>query len=267
MRASIIQPDRRRRRRPYSAAALAAVVLAACAAPPDNPARRWIGFDALPEAGGSGGAAGARIDDPSPPGRGGQAGTGGQPGTGGSPASAGTGGTGGASPLPPADAAAAADVPPSPPPSGPPVACSLEVTVTTASTDFDYAPRNIGALWIEDTGGRFVKTLALWAARRVIHLDAWLTSTGAAGVSRNTVDAVTGATVRTHVAHTGTWDCTNAKKALVPQGMYQLCVEMTESNAPGPKHCVPFSNTGKEFDLVARDTPNFKARRLVYTPR
>ena len=40
---------------------------------------------------------------------------------------------------------------------------TLSVSVTTSSTGGNYAPRNIVAIWIEDSSGKLVKTLLAYA--------------------------------------------------------------------------------------------------------
>src|SRR5579859_1492292 len=79
--------------------------------------------------------------------------------------------------------------------------CSLSVTVTTVTDNGSYSPRNIGAIWIATGSAAFVKTLAVWAATRISHLTLWGSMTATAGLSRNTVDAITSATLSMHETH------------------------------------------------------------------
>jgi hypothetical protein len=255
---------------------LSAMLVLGCTAPPENSARHWVGIDAI-----------GTIDDP---GEGGASGTGGAAsGTAGASAPAGTGGTminrpgtggaagggqGGVGVPPPAASPVDSGQPPDssmPPPPATPAGCLLDVTITTVSVNLDYAPRNIGAIWIADGAGKFIKTLGLWAGRRVRHLVQWDKVTTAAGTPRNSVDAVTSATANSHIAHKVKWDCTNTAKATVNQGAYQLCMEMTESNVELgdtlQTACVPFTHASTPFELAPPDVKAFKARRLVYTPK
>ncbi len=150
-----------------------------------------------------------------------------------------------------------------------PGAC-LGVVVTTVTADEDYAPRNIGVIWIQTTGKKFVKTLRLWASRRVSHLVEWNAVTAAAGLSRNKVDAVSSATASTHRTYTAGWNCTDAAKMNVPDGMYEVCFEMTEWNAyeSGDTHvdCVPFTKGRERYRLEPPDEPTFANRYIGFAP-
>ena len=105
----------------------------------------------------------------------------------------------------------------------------VDFTVRTTTPNGNYSPRNIGAIWVEDSNGDFVKTLTVWADRRRQYLYTW-----DAASNRNTVDAVTSATSRNHATHDATWDCTDVNGNRVPDGTYTLRVEMTEEHAQGP---------------------------------
>jgi hypothetical protein len=147
-------------------------------------------------------------------------------------------------------------------------ACTLSFSVTTAATGLDYSPRNIGAVWIADGGGKFVKSLEVWASRRITHLEHWNAATAAAGRARDTVDAITAATAPKHATHTSKWDCTTAAGAAAARGPYQLCMEMNESNDPPVAYqCVKFDNAGLAFTLRPADTAYFKARVIAYAPK
>ncbi|MEI7501974.1 MAG: DUF2271 domain-containing protein, partial [Paludibacter sp.] len=102
----------------------------------------------------------------------------------------------------------------------------LSVSVTTSTANGSYAPRNIVAIWIQDSSGKFVKTMMILAANRKADLTNWVTSTPVG----NSVDATTGATQSSHGTRTCTWNATNASKALVADGTYTVKMEMTESN-------------------------------------
>lgn len=138
---------------------------------------------------------------------------------------------------------------------------TLVVTVTTATANGRYAPRNIGAIWITDGGGKFVKTLTEWGSRRRQYLSKWLAASGG-----NTVDAITSATINSHGTRTGTWNGTNASRAAVADGAYRVCFEMTEYDGAGPSDCVSFSKGRMPATDKPADATNFKNRSLVYTP-
>lgn len=267
---------------PFACVLGALVLLAACEAPPDNLARQWTGDLRGPST--SGAAPGAPSEGPSAPGAGGRLGSGAggasggmMPGSGeeepedeeptprpgmgdaGGSSDAGRPSDMGAAPMPMGDGGATP---------GTAAACQVMVTVTTVTTNRDYAPRNVGALWIADANGRFVKSVAVWAATRANYLRNWVMSTTAAGVARNRTDAVTGATARNHMMpHAGTWNCTDSKGALQPQGKYQLCMEMTEANATGAYRCVPFDHAGTAYESMLPAHARFVDGRITYAAR
>lgn len=47
---------------------------------------------------------------------------------------------------------------------------TVKFTVRTTTPGGNFSPRNIGAIWIEDSNGQFVKTLKRWADRRKQYL-------------------------------------------------------------------------------------------------
>jgi uncharacterized protein (TIGR03382 family) len=105
----------------------------------------------------------------------------------------------------------------------------LAVSFTTTEHGGPYAPRNIVAVWIEDAGGTFVKTIGRWANVRRQHLVAWAAASG------QDADAVSGAT---RVDHTGTlmvtWDLTNRAGAVVADGTYTIRMELADANSTTP---------------------------------
>ncbi len=110
---------------------------------------------------------------------------------------------------------------------------TLNVSVTTASTGGNYAPKNVFVIWIEDASGNFVKTLTANAEKRIQYLYKWSASTAAKTTRYNRVDAVTGATLGSHGTRTGTWNGTDYDKKLVADGTYYVCFELTDKHAQG----------------------------------
>ncbi len=144
--------------------------------------------------------------------------------------------------------------------------CKLAVSLTTVTTGKNYDPKNVGAIWIADDAGKFLKTLKVWAGTRITHLNKWNAVTTAAGLARSKVDAVTGGTISTQQTHSAAWTCTDASKAPVADGSYQLCMEMTESNAAGPTGCVSFMKGATAAKTTPADLSNFKGLTLDFTP-
>ncbi|MDI1443495.1 DUF2271 domain-containing protein [Polyangium sp. 6x1] len=150
---------------------------------------------------------------------------------------------------------------------GAPAGGALAFRFTTVSLDGEYAPKNIGAVWITDAQDTFVKTLEVWAAKRVEHLVRWGAASGT-----NVVDAVTGATRKSHAEHVSTWNGTDTAGVEAPDGTYRVHVEFTEWNssdsgeAPGPWMAVDFVKGQDAQDTTLPDEPAFIGRHLSWTP-
>jgi hypothetical protein len=144
--------------------------------------------------------------------------------------------------------------------------CSLQVTMKTLTDNGGYSPRNVGAIWIATSSGGFVKTLAVWARARLSRLALWNSSTSMAGLSRNTVDAITGATLSSHQTHMVTWTCTDTKEAVVPDGTYRLYFEMDDQNSPGPNGYVTFTKGKTAQTIHPPDQTYFQNISLAFVP-
>jgi MYXO-CTERM domain-containing protein len=106
---------------------------------------------------------------------------------------------------------------------------SLSVTVTTTPNGGQFAPRHVVAIWIEDSGGNFVKTIDRWAGVRISHLVAWIAKSG------QDADAVSGATIANHTQPlTMTWDLKNKAGTTVPDGTYTIRMELADDNTTQP---------------------------------
>ncbi len=103
----------------------------------------------------------------------------------------------------------------------------VSVTLTSSTQNGPYAPNNVLAVWVEDSAGSFVKTLAAHAAVRQRHLVAWEASSAG-----DKTDAVTGATRGAHAqSETLSWDLTNVAGQRVPNGDYVIRMESSEQNS------------------------------------
>jgi len=140
----------------------------------------------------------------------------------------------------------------------------LRVEFTTVSYFGRYAPSHVGAVWITDASGKFVKTLQEWGVRRSGNLYNWRQSAGG-----NTVDAITGATLKSHVAHKLDWNCTNVSKARVAPGKYTVHAEFAESNVSGASNAGPTFEAAFEVGVASTDTPadskGYKAKLIKVT--
>jgi len=103
----------------------------------------------------------------------------------------------------------------------------LTVTLTSSPSGGQYQPKNIVAVWIEDAGGNFVKTIGRWAATRKQYLVAWNQKAGT-----NDVDAVSGATRTSHLQPLIVkWNLRDRTNTVVPDGNYVVRMESADQNA------------------------------------
>ena len=103
---------------------------------------------------------------------------------------------------------------------------TLAVSFTTGPAGGNYAPTNVVAVWIEDAGGGFVKTIGRWSGVRTPHLVAWQAASGM------DTDAVSGATRVDHTRPLAiTWDLRDRAGALVPDGTYRIRMELADANS------------------------------------
>ncbi len=141
---------------------------------------------------------------------------------------------------------------------------TLTVSFTTAPAGGNYAPRNIVAVWIEDSTGRFVRTIGRWANRRIRYLLAWNAAAGPGDA-----DAVSGATRSSHNGTlTVTWNGTSKAGQVMPAGMYKIRMELADRDSQSPMQ----NNQGTfTFQKGAASTQtgangNFNNVQIQYTP-
>jgi hypothetical protein len=126
-------------------------------------------------------------------------------------------------------------------------ACTFKLT--TRAQGGRYAPKNIGAIWIERDDGTWVKTLKVWAGVRLRYLTTYLK----ANTMRDTTDAMTSATLRQHVSHELKWDLSDTG----PDGDYRVRVEVTDRSGEGQLLSVPFSKSGAALTVSPDDSEFF----------
>lgn len=143
-------------------------------------------------------------------------------------------------------------------PQNPSPLAALTFRVRTTELGGRFAPKNVGAIWIERADGTFVRTLEVWATTRRKWLLRFLASSGG-----NTVDAVTGATLKEHATHEVEWDLRDSFGCPVEQGGYAIVVEMTDKNAAGTSTSVSFSLGASPTTLSPTGTQYFHDLRLT----
>lgn len=133
----------------------------------------------------------------------------------------------------------------------------------TRSYGGEYARENVGAAWIETSGGAFVRTLIVWAEVRREHLVRWQSSSDG-----NVVDAMTSATRGGHRTSDVAWDLRDAEGQSPPAGEYKLMLEFTESNSnkgdpPGPRLELPFTLGAGPNLPTAAEHPQYRDLLVV----
>jgi hypothetical protein len=97
---------------------------------------------------------------------------------------------------------------------------------TTQTATPQYAPKNVVAVWIEDSGGTFERTIGRWANVRKQYLLDWNAKAGA-----NDMDAVSGATQPDHTQRlTATWDMLARGNLPVADGTYTIRMELADKD-------------------------------------
>ena len=128
-------------------------------------------------------------------------------------------------------------------------------TFSTAPHGGKYTPRHVLAVWVADARGRFVKSLLVRAGKRAGDLKGWRSAS-----EGNRTDAVTGATLPRHDRHRAVWNGTDARGNPVPDGDYELRIELCEG-APSvltPKGHLPFVKGSATAARTFPDLPSFK---------
>jgi hypothetical protein len=150
----------------------------------------------------------------------------------------------------------------------------LTLDFTSVNQGGRYAPRNVGAVWIETSSGMFVKTLERWAGIRAVHLEHWAMKSGGwgsrfggGGNTADMMDTVSRATLRTHEKHRVTWDMQDATGKVVPDGKYNVVIEVTEDNrTPGAYAAVEFEKGPAPQMVMAPDKAPYASLSLSFQP-
>ena len=147
------------------------------------------------------------------------------------------------------------------PPTAPANTTGLTVSVATGTTGGNYAPRNVVAIWIEDNAGKFVKTLTVYAQARTYDLTNWNTSSAG-----NMTDAVTGATQTSYNTIYGNWNGTDATGKVVADGVYKVCMELTDKGSTGNFSTFPFTKGTVAATLTPASVPSFSSISIKWVP-
>jgi hypothetical protein len=137
----------------------------------------------------------------------------------------------------------------------------LSFGFTSLPNDGNFSPRHVLAVWVEDSGGKFIQTLKLRADKRKQYLYTWNNVT-----SGNTTDAITGATLNSHETHNLNWNLTDAGGNLIADGDYKIRVEYTSAHAQGPLLEIIFNKSAETLSLQPSNATYFENISLNYTP-
>lgn len=149
-------------------------------------------------------------------------------------------------------------------PAGTSTSGTLGVSYTTQTVMGRYAPRNVSAVWIETTDEQFVANLAIKAALRRPGLVYWQER---GCTEQDGPDAVTSATAQMHTTHEVMWSGVDLNGTPVPDGDYQLLIEVTEDDKePGDFSSFPFTKGPEAFDRAETPTIDLlQAVQLTWT--
>jgi hypothetical protein len=129
--------------------------------------------------------------------------------------------------------------------------------VTTTANGGRYQPKNIGAIWVEDSSGKLVKSLEVWAASRRRYLTGYTKALGGGAV-----DVTASATLRSHQTHTVSWDLKDRTGAAVAPGAYRIKMELTDADSTGKSNAVDFDTSKGAVSMMPPDAPCFGAMKL-----
>jgi hypothetical protein len=163
--------------------------------------------------------------------------------------------------------------------------CMLSVDFTSVGSHGMWYPHNIGAVWVEDTAGHFVKTIERWAGIRAGYLAAWNMRESQHGkwpscpfansctgmMVPDQVDVKTQATIFVDKqAHHVTWNCKDLDGKVVADGKYKMFFEEMENIYPlypaGPLATVEFEKGTMPATIMPPDTSPFSGLKIVITP-
>lgn len=149
----------------------------------------------------------------------------------------------------------------------------LTADFKTVALGGQYAPRNVGAVWIETSSGMFVKTLERWAGIRSVHLTRWTMASGGwgsifgGGNTADMMDAVSRATLRSHEMHHVMWDMQDASGKPVADGKYNLWIEVADDNfRASTSNSVAFDKGPAPASVMAPDKAPFASLSITFQP-
>lgn len=130
----------------------------------------------------------------------------------------------------------------------------LSITFTTKTYNGQYKPKHLLAVWVENSNGTFVKTLAAYTGSKYRqYLSNWKSATS----TYDRTDAITGATLSSHGTLTCSWDGTDVNSILQDDGTYTIYMEFTESNATGKVTSFTFDKSSASVALTPASSSSY----------
>lgn len=134
-------------------------------------------------------------------------------------------------------------------------------TINTITYNGTYHPRHVFAIWITNSSNQHIRTLEVRASNYKSKLYKWITYTGGVVPS----DAISGASLTSHITHNLKWNGKNAAGYVVPDGDYILWVEFNETNFSGnPTTSIPFTKGPANQHVTPANTAYFQNIDLQY---
>jgi hypothetical protein len=145
----------------------------------------------------------------------------------------------------------------------------VSITFTTSASPDNpspFAPRNVVAVWIENSG-TFVKTAGRWANARRSHLVGWIAKAGNADV-----DSISGASQQKYGTLTATWDMTARAGGATPgDGTYTIRMELADNDSnttsQNNEGTFTFNRNGTASTQTGLSNGGFSAVNIQYTGR
>jgi len=136
----------------------------------------------------------------------------------------------------------------------------VSFSVSVSNIPGNYAPRHVIAIWVEDSNGNYVNSLAVYGNQRLGYLSTWYgASKGIKG------DAVTGATVSSFRTYSVTWNLKDYNGNVVSDGTYVLKMEATSKNGAGPTKSIEFTVGGSSYTENPAGDTYYKSMTLEYS--
>lgn len=142
---------------------------------------------------------------------------------------------------------------------------TLSIEFQTVPLHQMWGPANIGAIWIEDStpAQHYIKTLELWADVRRKALYKY----GRRACQMAEPDVVSRATLPMPAAHKVMWNGKDLQGHVVPDGLYKLFIEVTETEANiGSAVTYDFPKGPMPVMLQPPDAEPHQGLKVTYTP-